>query len=430
MVALRRWTACRDLIRSAATFVVLLVVSSALCAEPFVRADANCDGVIDVSDGVFSLLWLFASGVEPCCLDGADANDDGAVDVSDASFTLGYLFRGGPAPPPPAGACGDDPTADALGCAGAGACAPASGDPLITEWTVPWRNTRPRDPYVDALGRVWFVGQLDDYAAYLEPESGRFTRFELPAGAGPHNLIVDEHVWYAGNTAAHIGKLDPATGAIEQFPMPDADARDPHTLVFNRDGDIWFTVQSGNSVGRLEVDSGRVDLVRMTRTGSRPYGIALDSNDRPWVVLFGTNRLATVDPATLALEEIPLPRAGARPRRIGVTSDDQVWYVDYAEGYLGHFDPSTRRFDERRLPAGAGARPYGMAVDDRDRVWCVETGVQPNRFVGFDPQSGEFFSDVAIPSGGGTVRHMHYERGTDSVWFGTDAGTIGRAALP
>ena len=29
----------------------------------------------------------------------------------------------------------------------------------IREWTVPWANTRPRDPIVDAEGRVWFVGQ-------------------------------------------------------------------------------------------------------------------------------------------------------------------------------------------------------------------------------------------------------------------------------
>ncbi|MDQ3556263.1 MAG: lyase, partial [Gemmatimonadota bacterium] len=42
----------------------------------------------------------------------------------------------------------------------------------ITEWQVPWADSRPRDPYVDAQGRVWFVGQRSDYVAYLEPSSG------------------------------------------------------------------------------------------------------------------------------------------------------------------------------------------------------------------------------------------------------------------
>ena len=96
-------------------------------------------------------------------------------------------------------------------------------DPIeITEWTVPWDNTRPRDPYVENERRVWFVGQRADYLGLLDPESGEFKRYELDAGAGPHNLIVDEegYVWYAGNRAAHIGKLDPETGEITKYPMP------------------------------------------------------------------------------------------------------------------------------------------------------------------------------------------------------------------
>ena len=41
----------------------------------------------------------------------------------------------------------------------------------ITEWTVPWEKTRPRDPYVDKSGTVWFVGQVGNYIATLDPKS-------------------------------------------------------------------------------------------------------------------------------------------------------------------------------------------------------------------------------------------------------------------
>ena len=41
----------------------------------------------------------------------------------------------------------------------------------ITEWTVPWEKTRPRDPFVDAGGRVWFVGQTGNYIAHLDQTS-------------------------------------------------------------------------------------------------------------------------------------------------------------------------------------------------------------------------------------------------------------------
>lgn len=71
-----------------------------------------------------------------------------------------------------------------------------------------------------------------------------------------------------------------------------------------------------------------------------------------------------------------------------------------------------------------------MTVDDRDRLWFVETGPDPNRLVGFDPEAGSFFSLTEIPSGGGTVRHMVFHGPTRTIWFGTDANTIGRAQVP
>ncbi len=302
----------------------------------------------------------------------------------------------------------------------------------IREWQVPWENTRPRDPYVDGQNRVWFVGQRADYVAVLHPESGEFTRFDLEPGAGPHNLIVDRdgYVWYAGNRAAHIGKLDPRTGAITKFPMPDEAARDPHTLVFNSRGDIWFSVQGGNFVGKFTVSSGTVQLVPVPTSRARPYGIVIDQNDRPWFTEFGTNKLGTVDPATMELTEIELPREGARPRRLEVTSDGAIWYVDFAEDYLGRYDPGTGNIEEWATPGGAGSRPYGMAVDDTDRLWFVETGSDPNRFVGFDAKSREYLDITEIESGGGSVRHMYFHAPSRTVWFGTDANTIGRARLP
>src|SRR5690606_25911013 len=128
--------------------------------------------------------------------------------------------------------------------------AAAPADVAVQAWPVPWEKTRPRDPAVDAQDRVWFVGQTGDYVAYLEPETGDFTRYPLADGTGPHNLIVgsDGAIWYAGNRAAHIGRLDPGSGTIVKYPMPDAAARDPHTLLGDGKGHIWFTVQGGNFV--------------------------------------------------------------------------------------------------------------------------------------------------------------------------------------
>ncbi|HET6680905.1 MAG TPA: hypothetical protein VFG84_06865 [Gemmatimonadaceae bacterium] len=305
----------------------------------------------------------------------------------------------------------------------------------ITEWEVPWgADTRPRDPYVAPDGRVFFVGQAGNYVAALEPSSGKFTRFEIDSGTHPHNLIVDSKgtVWYAGNRNAMIGQLDPATGQIIRHPMPNGVPRDPHTLLFDdREQNIWFTAQQAGKVGRLNMASGKLDIIDMATERARPYGIWLDSKGRPWICEFGTNKLAMIDPATLEVTEFPLPHERARARRLVVTPDDMVWYVDYTRSFLGRLDPKTGEVKEWQSPGGTGALPYAMSLDDKGRIWYVETGLKPSRLVGWDPKTEKFFSITPIAESGGlTVRHMYFDPERREFWFGTDAGTIARAKVP
>jgi virginiamycin B lyase len=39
-------------------------------------------------------------------------------------------------------------------------------------------------------------------------------------------------------------------------------------------------------------------------------------------------------------------------------------------------------------------------------VWYIETGLTPNRIIGFDPRAQTFSTPTPIPSGGGVVRNM------------------------
>ncbi|NIT58616.1 MAG: hypothetical protein GWN00_21035 [Aliifodinibius sp.] len=42
---------------------------------PYEAGDANCDGVVNVSDAVWIINYVFISGNEPC-----DTNGDGELD--------------------------------------------------------------------------------------------------------------------------------------------------------------------------------------------------------------------------------------------------------------------------------------------------------------------------------------------------------------
>ena len=72
----------------------------------FVRGDCNDDAVIEISDGVCILNWLFRSAGEPACVAATNTNGDAALNISDVIYLLNHLFRGGPPPAPPYYACG------------------------------------------------------------------------------------------------------------------------------------------------------------------------------------------------------------------------------------------------------------------------------------------------------------------------------------
>lgn len=85
----------------------------------FSRGDCNSDAVVDLSDPISLLEWLFLGDARPECLAACDVNAEGVIDLSDAIHVLGYLFLGSPAPPPPFGTCGRGNASDTnLGCVG------------------------------------------------------------------------------------------------------------------------------------------------------------------------------------------------------------------------------------------------------------------------------------------------------------------------
>ena len=303
------------------------------------------------------------------------------------------------------------------------------------EWPVPFgADTRPRDPYADTEGRVWFVGQVGNYIAYLDSRTGEYKRYEIDAGTHPHNLVVEkEMVWFTGNQNGRIVRLDPATGRLTTYMIPDASVDDPHTMIFDpKTGVAWFSAQNSGAVGRFDPATAKFRIWK-TGEGTRPYGIVIDSKGQPWFDLFGTNKIGTIDLKTLELRQYDLPNAKAHPRRIAITSRDQLYWGDYTRGYLGHLDPATGKVEEWALPAGPASLPYGMASDDRDVIWVAQAGRAgaPATLVGFDANTSQFVAEVPVGRAGpNTIRHMTFDKATRQIWFGTDQGSIGRISVP
>ncbi len=308
------------------------------------------------------------------------------------------------------------------------------GDTKITflEWTVPTLGQRPRDPLMTPDGMIWWAGMYGSLIGRLDPSTGEMTEWKLDPQARPHSIIDDAagNIWYTGNSNGTMGMLDPDTGEITVYPLPDPDARDPHTPLVARNGDIWFTLQNSNMIGRLVPDTGDIRLTGTPTENARPYGIDEDSTGMIWIAYRGAPKIARVNPDSWEIEEFETPNPDPEShhgnyyiRRLAIDSNDTIWYVDSGRGYLGRLDPKTGEIKEWMTPNGPGSHPYAIEVVN-DIVWLNESEMRPDVLLRFDPET-ERFQSWAIPSGVGIIRNMRATHDGNLVIHQSSTNTVG-----
>ena len=168
-----------------------------------------CDFILAHSDGILSswVGFIRSNGPAAGCLDDADLRDHAYPILS----ALAHALDGGVAQAPALDSLEEAARAHAVNRVRQGF--------TLDHW---------RDPFADQKGNVWFVGQVGNYVARLDPKTGEFKRYEVEEGTHPHNLVVDAkgQVWFTGNQNGRIVRLDPATGKLTNYMMPDPSVRE------------------------------------------------------------------------------------------------------------------------------------------------------------------------------------------------------------
>src|SRR3989442_9661451 len=106
-------------------------------------------------------------------------------------------------------------------------------------------------------------------------------------------------------------------------------------MVLDEQGIIWFTVQSGARIGRLDTRTGAFTEYK---TRGRPYGIALDRAGNVWFCELAGDRLGRLDPKTGTITELALER-GSQPRRMAGAADGSLLGTLYGNGQLPRDGP-------------------------------------------------------------------------------------------
>jgi virginiamycin B lyase len=282
----------------------------------------------------------------------------------------------------------------------------------FTEWVMPTRGQRTRDPMQADDGTIWWAGQYGNLIGRFDPRTGEKREYPLPDMSRPHTIELDNkgRPWYTGNMNGSVGRVDPDTGKVTVYKMPDPAAKDPHTIKFDKHNIMWFSLQNANMIGRLDPETGNIKLANAPSPRSGPYGVKIDADGTPWVSCNGRNCLLKVDPATMAITEIKLPE-GSTVRRLDISADGMIWFVNSSLGRIGRLNPKTGEIREWPSPSGPKSHPYAIVVVD-GIVWYNESFQRPDALVRFDPNT-ETFQSWAIPSGdihAGHIRHMRSTR--------------------
>ncbi|MGQ0805362.1 MAG: Vgb family protein [Actinomycetota bacterium] len=278
----------------------------------------------------------------------------------------------------------------------------AAAEPQLQEYAVP-AGSHPHDVAVAEDGTVWYTAQNSGELGLLDPATGATTEIPLGDGSRPHGVIVgpDGAPWITDGGLNAIVRVDPATSEVRSFPLP-ADAPDANlnTAVFDEEGTLWFTGQSG-VYGRVNADDGDVEVFDAPR-GPGPYGITVTPGGDVYYASLAGSHVAQVDTATGAATVLEPPTGGQGTRRVWSDSKGRIWSSQWNAGQVAVYDPASGEWREWRLP-GESPQAYAVFVDDEDIVWLSDFGA--NALVRFDHET-EQFTSFALPSSPADVRQI------------------------
>jgi len=97
---------------------------------------------------------------------------------------------------------------------------------------------------------------------------------------------------------------------IQEYPLPSRVGAHDVWADPAPGGPVWFSGQRSGELGRLDPQTGKVDMVPLGARSS-PHGVILDGEGNPWLTDGGQNAIVRVDAKTRAVKAGRCPKAPA-----------------------------------------------------------------------------------------------------------------------
>jgi virginiamycin B lyase len=238
-------------------------------------------------------------------------------------------------------------------------------------------------------------GPIRDYPFKTLPRpSGRATRvivteYDLPRKTiEPHDVIVDSDgmVWYSDFGALLLGKMDPKTGRVTEYPIPLIKEGFPVgtlDLEADREGNLWVGLMYQGGVAKLDKKTGKVEtwsVPKEWQTDATQQSFASPTfshvDGKVWVKNSDRAQILRLEPATGKWENFGTFTDPETKRTIGsygINADhnNNLYMLDFNAGSIGILDGATKKLEILRT-AIPNSRPRRGSVDAQNRLWFGE----------------------------------------------------------
>jgi virginiamycin B lyase len=243
----------------------------------------------------------------------------------------------------------------------------------------------------------------------LPRPTGRATRvvvteYDLPRKQiQPHDVVVDSDgiIWFSHFGEQFLGKMDPKTGQVWEYPIPLIKAGFPiGTLDLKTDkaGNLWVGMMYQGGVARFDkkTETFKVwSIPKEWQTDAAQSGhldpSATHIDGKVWVKNSDRSQILRLDPETGQWENLGSFSDPASGKRLGVYGipadrDNNLYLLDFSSSNVGRIDAKTGQFT---IYSGTirESRPRRGAVDEHNRLWFAEYG--GNAIGMLDPKAGK-----------------------------------------
>jgi streptogramin lyase/subtilisin family serine protease len=169
-------------------------------------------------------------------------------------------------------------------------------------------------------GNLWFTSWSTNKIGKITT-SGTKTEYTLPAGAGSYDIVAgpDGNLWFTDAGLSKIGKITTA-GTVTEYALPCCGGT-PYGIAAGPDGNLWFA-RAGDKVGKIT--TGGTITEYSVPIGSEPTYITSGPDKALWFLERKSKKVARITTSG-TVSEYALPAGSETSRAIAAGSDNRIW---------------------------------------------------------------------------------------------------------